>query len=285
MLHFIDYENKKGDRLRISDGTESQFIFYDIEGVSAPDASINTESTAGYDGSTFVNASIGNRNIVITIQIQGDASTAKKNLYKVFKSKREGVLYYKSDGWDVKIPCITEKLEIVPTARPLQAVISLICPEPYWQALEALEMELQSVEDAFYFPLVLLDEGIPLGIINPQYAVNIENDGDVPLGMTVEFKAAGAVSNPKFINTQTLEYIELETDMQPGDIITVCTVERQKRVTLIRNGIEQNYFNYLKDGSTFLQLEEGDNEYQYSAEAGEANMLVRISYTPLYIGV
>lgn len=285
MLHFIDYENKKGDKLRISDGTESQFIFYDIEGVSAPDASINTESTAGYDGSTFINASIGNRNIVITIQIQGDASTAKKTLYRVFKSKKEGVLYYKSDGWDVKIPCFTEKLEIVPTARPLQAVISLICPEPYWQALEALEMELQSVEDAFYFPLVLLDEGIPLGIINPQYAVNIENDGDVPLGMTIEFKASAAVKNPKLINTQTLEYIELETDMQPGDIITVCTVERQKRVTLIRNGVEQNYFNYLKDGSTFLQLEEGDNEYQYSAESGEANMLVSIRYTPLYVGV
>ena len=285
MLQYIDYENKRGDRLRISDGTESQYIFYDIEGVSSPDASINTESTAGYDGGTVTNTSVGLRNIVITVQIDGDASDGKKGLYKIFKVKQPGTLYYKSDGWDVKIPCYTEKLEIVPTARPLQAVISLLCPQPYWEALEALKTELQSVTDAFYFPLVLLEEGIPLGIINPQYAVNVENDGNVPLGMTIEFKASAAVSNPKIINTQTLEYIELETDMQAGDLITVCTVERQKRVTLLRDGTEYNYFNYLTDGSTFLQLEEGDNEFLYSADAGEANMLVTIKYTPMYTGV
>lgn len=285
MLRYIDYENKRGDRLRVSDGTESQYIFYDIEGVSSPDASINTESTAGFDGAVVTNTSAGIRNIVLTVQITGDASEGKKGLYKHFKVKQPGTLYYKSDGWDVKIPCYTEKLEIVPTARPLQAVISLICPQPYWEALEALRAELRSISDAFYFPLVLLEEGIPLGIINPQYAVNIENDGNVPLGMTIEFKAAEAVSNPKIINTQTLEYIEIEADMQPGDQITVCTVEKQKRVTLLRNGVEYNYFNYLTDGSTFLQLEEGDNEYQYSAAAGEANMTVAIKYTPMYAGV
>ena len=73
--------------------------------------------------------------------------------------------------------------------------------------------------------------------------------------------------------------------MQAGDLITVCTVERQKRVTLLRDGVEYNYFNYLTDGSTFLQLEEGDNEFLYSASAGEANMFVTIKYTPMYVGV
>lgn len=285
MLQYIDYENKKGDKLRISDGSESQYIFYDIEGVSSPDASINTESTAGYDGGTVTNTSVGMRNIVITVQIAGDASEGKKGLYKHFKVKQQGTLYYKSDGWDVKIPCYTEKLEIVPTTRPLQAVISLLCPQPYWEALDALKTELSSLEDAFYFPLVLLEEGIPLGIINQQYAVNVENDGNVVLGMTIEFKASADVSNPKLINTQTLEYIEIEAEMQAGDLITVCTVEKQKRVTLLRNGVEYNYFNYLTDGSTFLQLEEGDNEFQCLAGSGEANMFVTIKYIPMYAGV
>lgn len=285
MLQYIDYENKRGDRLRVSDGTESQYIFYDIDGVSSPDASINTESNAGHDGGTVTNTAVKLRNIVLTVQIAGDASEGKKGLYKIFKVKQPGTLYYKSDGWNVKIPCYTEKLEIVPTAKPLQAVISLLCPQPYWESLEALIMELQSIEDAFYFPLVLLEEGVPLGIINPQYAVNIENDGNVPLGMTIEIRASGAVSNPKIINTQTLEYIEIETGMRPGDKITMCTIARQKRVTLLRDGVEYNYFNYLTDGSTFLQLEEGDNELQYLAAAGEANMFVTIKYTPLYAGV
>ena len=285
MLQYIDYENKRGDRLRVSDGTEGQYIFYDIDGVSSPDAAINAESIAGYDGGTVTSTSVGLRNIILTVQIVGDASDAKKGLYKVFKVKQPGTLYYKSDAWDVKIPCYTEKLEIVPTARPLQAVISLICPQPYWEALNELKTELQSVTDAFYFPLVLLEEGIPLGIINPQYAVNVENDGNVSLGMTIEFKASAAVSNPKIINTQTLEYIEIEAEMLAGDQITVCTVEKQKRVTLLRDGVEYNYFNYLTDGSTFLRLEEGNNEFQYSAEAGEANMIVVIRYTPLYAGV
>ncbi|MGN1167202.1 MAG: phage tail family protein [Lachnospiraceae bacterium] len=285
MLHYIDYENTRGDKLRISDGSESQYIFYDIDGVSSPDAAINTESTAGYDGSTVVNTSVGNRNIVITVQIAGDATTAKKGLYKVFQVKKHGTLYYKSDGWDVKIPCYTEKLEIVPTAKPLQAVISLICPQPYFEALESIKNDLQSITDGFYFPLVLLEEGIPLGIINQQLAVNVVNDGDVDLGMIVEFRASGAVSNPKLINTQTLEYIQIEADMIAGDLITVCTENKKKRVTLLRNGVESNYFNYLADGSTFLRLEEGDNEFQYTADGGESNLFITIRYTPYYTGV
>lgn len=285
MLQYIDYENKRGERLRVSDGTESQYIFYDIEGISSPDASIGNESIAGHDGAVVTSASVGMRNIVLTVQIGGDASEGKKGLYRIFKIKQPGTLYYKSDGWNVKIPCYTEKLEIVPTARPLQAVISLLCPQSYWEALKDLKAELRSLTDAFYFPLVLLEEGIPLGIINPQYAINVENDGDMPLGMTIEFKANEAVKNPKIINTQTLEYIEIEMDMQPGDKVTVCTVPKKKRVTLLRDGVEHNYFNHLTDGSTFMQLEEGDNELQYFATEGQPNMIVTIRYTPMYAGV
>lgn len=286
MLQYIDYYNKKGDKVRISDGLETQFAFYDISGVSPPQAAINTTSTAGYDGSVVNNTSVEKRNIVLTIQILGDATAGKKALYSVFKSKQQGELFYKSDGWEVKIPCYTEKLEIVPTARPLKAVISLICPQPYWEALDALHVELQSITNAFYFPLVLLEEGIPLGIINPQYAINVENDGDVTLGFTVEFIANnGTVSNPRLINTQTLEYLALDMEMQAGDVITICTTRSNKRVTLTRNGVDYNYFNSLADGSTFLQLDEGDNEFQFTADGGESNLLMRMSYVPLYIGV
>ena len=286
MLQYIDYYNGKGKKVRISDGLETQFAFSDISGVCPPQATINTTTTAGYDGSTVNNTSVGQRNIVLTVRILGDATAGKKELYSVFKSKQQGELFYKSDGWEVKIPCYTEKLEIVPTAKPLTAVISLICPQPYWEALETLNVETETLTDGFYFPLVLLESGIPLGVINAQDTVNVENDGDVELGFTVKFIANdGSVSNPKIINTQTLEYIELEAEMQAGDVISVCTIQGNKRVTLTRNGEDINYFNKLVDGSAFMQLQEGDNEFQFSAAGGSANMLVRMSYIPRYIGV
>ena len=107
----------------------------------------------------------------------------------------------------------------------------------------------------------------------------------MPLGMTVEFRVNGDVVKPKIINTKTLEYIEIDATLQAGDVVQICTVDRQKRVTLIRNGQEYNYFNYLTDGSTFLQLAEGDNEFQYLAESGGSNLYMRLYYTPLYVGV
>ena len=285
MLKYIEYTNNKGHKARISDGRESQFAFRDIDGVSAPDATINTDSVAGYDGSTVTSASVYKRNIVLSFYIMGDVDKAKKELYKTFQVKREGVFHYVSDAWDVEIPCYTEKCEIPPTQRPLVATVSLLCPEPYFRDVQSIVAEIQNITDNFYFPLVLLEEGTALGIINPYYSANIKNEGDVPLGMTVEFRVNGDVVKPKIINTKTLEYIEIDATLQAGDVVQICTVDRQKRVTLIRSGQEYNYFNYLTDGSTFLQLAEGDNEFQYLAESGGSSLYMRMYYTPLYVGV
>ena len=285
MLKYIEYTNNKGHKARISDGKESQFAFHDISGVDAPDAAISTDSVAGYDGSTVTSASVHKRNIVLSFYIMGDVDKAKKELYKTFQVKREGVFHYVSDAWDVEIPCYTEKCEISPTKRPMIATVSLLCPEPYFRDVQSIEAEIQNVNDNFYFPLVLPEEGIALGIINPGYAANIRNEGDVPLGVTVEFRATGDVVKPKLINTQTLEHLELDATLRVGDVVEICTIEKQKRVTLHRNGVAYNYFNYLTDGSTFLQLADGDNEFQYTAEAGSSNLYMRLYYTPLYVGV
>ena len=285
MLKYIEYTNNKGHKARISDGRESQFAFHDIDGVHAPDASISTDSTAGYDGSTVTSASVHMRNIVLSFYLMGDVDKAKKDIYKTFQVKREGMLHYVSDARDVKIPCYTEKCEIPPTLRPMVATVSLLCPEPYFRDVQSIVAEIQNITDNFYFPLVLPEEGMALGIINPFYASNVRNEGDVPLGMTVEFRATGDVVKPKIINTETLEYLELDAALRTGDVVEICTVKKQKRVTLHRNGVSYNYFNYLTDGSTFLQLAEGDNEFQYTAESGSSNLYMRMYYTPLYVGV
>ena len=285
MLKYIEYTNNKGHTVRISDGKESQFALRDIDGVDAPDATVSTDSRAGYDGSTVTNSSVYLRNIVLSFYIMGDVDQAKKDIYKAFQIKREGTFHYVSDAWNVEIPCYVEKCEIPPTKRPMVATISLLCPEPYFRAVEDIVAEIQNITNSFYFPLVLPEEGIALGLISSNYSANIVNEGDVPLGMTVEFRANDDVVKPKIINTKTLEYIEIDASLVAGDIVQICTVEKQKRVTLIREGQEYNYFNYLTDGSTFLQLAEGDNEFQYLAESGGANLYMRLYYTPLYVGV
>ena len=285
MLKYIEYTNNKGHAARISDGRESQFAFRDIEGVDAPDAAISTDSTAGYDGSTVTSSSVYKRNIVLSFYLMGDVDQAKKDIYKTFQVKREGIFHYVSDAWDVEIPCYTEKCEITLTKRPMVATISLLCPEPYFRAVQSIVFEIHSVVNNFYFPLVLPEEGIPLGMISPNYSANIINDGDVPLGFTVEFRANGNVTRPRIINTKTLEYLEVDATLLAGDVVTICAVDKQKRVTLTRNGKDYNYFNYLTDGSTFFKLEEGDNEMQYTAEGGEGNLYMMLHYTPLYVGV
>lgn len=285
MLNYIEYINKKGHKALISDGRASQFAFYDLTGVDAPEATINTDETAGFDGSTVTSSSVYKRNIVLSFYLMGDIEEAKREIYKVFQIGREGTFHYVSDAWDVTIPCYVEKCEVPPTRRPMVATISLLCVEPYFRDTKSNVEEIQNVTDNLYFPLVLLEEGIALGIINPHYSANVKNEGDVPLGMTVEFRANGDVIKPKIINTKTLEYIEIDATLKAGDVVQICTIDKQKRVTLVRGGKEYNYFNQLADGSMFLQLAEGDNEFQYLAESGTANLYMRLYYTPLYVGV
>ena len=272
------------DQSLILDET-SDYSLTSITGISPPNANIQTSSIANFDGTTFINSVVNQRNIVIALQINSDVEANRLRLYDIFKIKRKGTFHYHSDLIEAKIEAYVESIDVSPMNWPVVALISMICPRPYFEALDAIISAITSITGQLSFPLTLLASGIKLGNLQTSQAVNVINSGDIPIGMIIRYRATGAVVNPKLLNTQTMEFIELNTSMIVGDIITITTEIGQKRIELNRGGTITNIFNTLVIGSKFFQLSEGDNILYGSATSGSAALLIEVEYRIKYSGV
>lgn len=279
----IRFTNDRDQSLVMDDA--SDYSLTSITGISPPNANIQTSSIANFDGTTFISSVVNQRNIVIALQINSDVEANRLRLYDIFKIKRKGTFYYHSDLIEAKIEAYVENIDVSPMNWPVVALISMICPRPYFEALDAIISDITSITGLLSFPLTLIASGIRLGNLQTSQAVNVINSGDIPIGMIIRYRATGSVVNPKLLNTQTMEYIELNTSMIAGDIITITTEIGQKRIELNRGGTITNIFNTLVVGSKFLQLSEGDNILYGSAISGSAALLIEVEYRNKYSGV
>lgn len=279
----LQYINAKQQSLIIGD--DSDFALIDFTGITPPKANIQIQAIAGFDGATFVNASVNPRNLVLTLQLQGEVEANRQKLYDVFKIKQKGMLIYTSERIEAQIEAYVEALEIPPMSWPVKALISLLCPQPYFEALQDILTDISFIESTFTFPLQLTDLGVEMGIVVPSEAVNLYNPGDISVGMKIRYSANGEVVNPKLINTQTLTFIELQTTMLAGDVLTITTDVGKKRIERLRGGEVTNLFNALALGSTFLQLEEGDNVLYATSSSGSSSLFTEITFRPKYSGV
>lgn len=125
-----------------------------------------------------------------------------------------------------------------------------------------------------------------MGEVDTLATVSIPNDGSVVAGLTFELYAKKAVSNPKIIDYLTAEYMEININMQMGDLVTITTEQGNKTVTLLRDGVRTNIFNLLSKNSTWLQLDIGGGIYVYEVGTGTTiDLDVTIKHYDLYEGV
>ncbi len=73
--------------------------------------------------------------------------------------------------------------------------------------------------------------------------------------------------------------------MSPGEKITIRTGFNEKSIISLKNGVESNVINNFDITSDFINLTDGENTVQYSADSGAENLGIIIDYTPLYLGV
>lgn len=281
-MRTIEYLNSKNQRLII--GEDPGFQLVDLQGITPPKASFSTSTLAGFDGSRVTGSMVNARNIIMVLQLSGDIEANKLKLYDIFKIKRNGFLTYNSDLLSIQIEAYVESIDIPPMVWPIKAMISLLCPQPYFEDLQDILIDVAVIDPTLSFPLELISSGGEIGIIHPSEAQNILNPGDIPVGMILRFQAIGTVVKPKIINTQTLQSLEFNLTLQAGDIVTINTEIGKKRIELNQSGVITNQFNSLVLGSTFLQLDEGDNVLYVTSESGSSFLLTQIAFRPRYYG-
>lgn len=268
-------------------GTASPYWLNDADGLDGLSVNIYTVKGAGQDGETDVGANLAMRPITIEGQIRGQAQAYNRRvLLNAVRPAATGKLVYEYNGVTRYIRCRVKQAPEFSNTRVEKFQIVFSCANPFWRLGSGPK---QVAEIALWipmleFPLEIPEEGIEVEVRSPSLIVNINNNGDVPVGMSVEFRATGSTANPYLINVGTQEQLLVNRDMEPGDIIRVRTGYGEKRVELTRSGVVTNVFNDLDVGSVFLQLLVGDNLLRYGADVTD-NLEVSVYYDIAYVGV
>ena len=279
------FENKDGKQLTF--GAGSPYTITEFQGLNPPKATINTNTTATLDGGLFNSSKLDMRNINVAFAIEEEAEKNRLAVYSVIQSKMPLRIYYKSDFLDIFIDGYVEEMDISYFAKKNIVTVNVLCPFPYFKGAQEIINELSSVKPKFHFPFASTSAGeLVFGEVDTLTSAAVTNDGSVKTGLTFELYAKAPVSNPKIIDYLTAEYMEIDIDMQAGDLITVTTGQGNKTVTLLRNGVNTNIFNLLSKNSTWLQLDIGGGVYVYEVATGTVTSLdVTIKHYDLYEGV
>lgn len=176
--------------------------------------------------------------------------------------------------------------------------VSLTCEAPYFKDMDSFGKNVANIVKQFAFPFIsplqptTTKDGIYhwmkghiTGYRQFNNQVNLDNVGDVPVGVTFRIEARESITNPR-VNHESGAYVQVgwsnkPLTMQKGDVLTIDTARGKKRIEL--NG--ENIFQYYERGSNMFELDVGANRVEYDAEVGYTNMAVYVYYTPQYLGV
>lgn len=283
----LKVENTRGAVLELTDNEENYQVT-EVSGLNPPNANINTSSYANGDGSSFNSSRIPDREIVITVYINGDIQKNRLALYKNFRNKEWCKIYYKDDLRDVFIEGYVQALEVSSFVQKQVAQISILCPNPYFKDVETIVQSISKIINNFTFPFSINeDEPVEFSTIELEKITNVINDSESETGLIINVLFMGTVNKLEIRNVDNGKNFIIDYEFMKNDKLVINCNRGNKSVILTREAVEYNLIPYVRNGSTFFQLGIGDNNFSFLADDGADDMLVDIhfKYYKVYLGV
>ena len=280
-------ENEAGEVLELT-GHDKDYQVYEISGLNPPAAQINMSTLVGLDGARFNSSKLNTRQIVIMLALNGDVEANRLRLYHGARTKEKIRFYITTDTRNVYIDGYVESLEVLIFAMKQTAQIGIICPYPYFSALDEILADSSNVLSDFTFPFSIEDDTpVVLSELLDSDGIIVYNMSEAPTGAIINIQFNASASSVRIRNTGTGADFGLSYSFQNGDVVIINTNIGQKSVSLIRNGVITNLFPALIAGSTFLMLEPGINTFNYLVDGAEPTGQVEIQfrYRNVYRGV
>lgn len=283
MAYELKVQNDRGEVLNLS--TSLNYTVYKITGLQPPQVALHSSNNATTDGVTVSGVKAAARNIVVYVAMERDIESSRINLYKYFPVKKVVTLFFKNGSRDVSIEGYVELIECDLFTNRQVAQISIICPQPYFKAVDELVRYFSDITSQFTFPFSIPAEGMAFSSITANVRKSIVNAGDIESGIVISMYATGAVVNPVVYDVLERAHIKFNFTMQPNDEIVIDTNVGRKSVSLIRDGIRSNLLGYIAADSTWLTLKAGDNVFTYDSESGSSSLQITFRTAVLYGGV
>lgn len=281
----LTYTNAGGESITLKQSRP--YFLTKIDGTGNVRQTVNTFKAPKQDGAFYISSTLDMRNITlegtIIANTPDETYTRRQRFLQIFSPKLRGTLLYRGR----QIACVVEEAGFTVSTRQRipNFFVSLLCPSPFFEMPDEVRQELASWIPLFEFALEIPQNGIELGMRQPNQIITVDNIGDVSCGCEIVFRALGTVTNPELLNMDTGEYIRLLTTMSAGDELQVYTHFAGKRVLSVNGSTVTNAFSLLDTGSVFFQLAKGINTLRYDASVNMELLEVSIFYRPQFLGV
>jgi hypothetical protein len=231
-----------------------------IDGLDPVKASVNTSLFGSVDGSAYTGASVGQRNIVLTVHPNPDWKTwtfesLRRLIYSYFMTKRPVRLVFISDDMPpVEILGIVESVDNVMFSKDPEFNVSVICPDPYFKSVVPKVITGQSIRSGGAVTVVEYDGSVETG-----FEVKVSfSSGTAPTVIGIQ------IGDPKvnFFNVTATVGSSLYLDMS--------SVAMQKYVqnVSIGSGVITNLLSKVQEGSKWPLLQPGDNNFSVITDQG-----------------
>lgn len=286
-MYSLTVENQIGNVLTLTQ-KENTYQIQQIEGLSPPNATINTTDIVGMDGGMFNSSKLEMREIVLYIKINGNAEKNRINLYTFFSPKMSVKLSYRNGERNVFIMGFVSSFVCDLFAEGEIAQISVLCPYPYWKDAQEIVDDISNVLGLFMFPFFINEnEPIPFSEYTENRESVVYNYSLTETGLIIRAQFTGSVNSLEIRNTLTGEDFTINYPFIADDVLTINTNKGQKSVNLTRSGDSENVFPYIAQGSVFLQLHAGANPFMFAADGGASddNVTIQLFRRTEYAGV
>lgn len=262
------------------------FDLTNVDGMTGVASSISASTTPSMDGDKVNNIQAQPRGIVLDMRIKDHVSVedAKRYVLNAIKPKQRGQLVFNHGGRNLNIYGVVESISMPRFAQEVTIQVALYCSNPYWQDVENVLLEISRVLGMHYFPLDVGGLAFPVdGIVMGEYDLNMTrtytNDGDAECGMVISIVALANVLNPVIYKPDG-SFIGVNDSMVMGDEIIINTNRGEKSIK--KNGV--NILSKIKPGSTFLQLDTGDNQLTIDSDGDtEGNVYFMLSFKRRFV--
>jgi hypothetical protein len=167
-----------------------------------------------------------------------------------------------------------------------------IATDPLFYEIDSIGKSSTDSIPMFRFPFVPnenAENNLTFGEVRLNSIIEINNAGQVDIGLEIHIYAYDTVVNPQIINAVTGEYIKINKTLQYDEEVYINTSIGNKFVKgrIGEDAEYENYYNYRDFGSSWIQLLTGAsrNHFVVTADDGYENMNAQISFNRAYLEV
>ncbi len=255
-----------------------------LSGLDIPPKRTTSFNYSGRDGGVVARQLYAMRPITVNGRIYGDTSTSYAEKRLALLSALSGktpvtltIVTYDGRSYQVEASVIDVQADIINIKQMCVFKIEFLCPDPliYDQTNGAsFEATLyKAIGGGYEFPYILPVEWDAGGV-----PTNVINSGEATVYPTITF-TGGTGENPIVTNTDTGEFIQVNVNISPGDVLIID----MKNKTVMLNG--GNIRSLVEDGSTFWGLEPGGNLLTLETDNGGDDLTGVVEWRPGYLGI